>query len=42
MMKKHKIDYIVSYDSNFDKKEGITRVYNFKDKNNNIITNIEL
>lgn len=42
MMKKHNIDYIVSYDGDFDKKEGIIRVYNFKDKKNNIITNIEL
>ncbi len=42
MMKKHNIEYIVSYNSDFDKKEGITRVYNFKDKKNNIITNIEL
>ncbi|MBR3214507.1 MAG: type II toxin-antitoxin system VapC family toxin [Methanosphaera sp.] len=41
-MKKHDIKYIVSFDSDFDKKEGIVRIYNFKDKNNNYITNFQL
>lgn len=41
-MKKHYINHIVSYDSDFDKKEGIVRIYNFKDKNNKYITNFEL
>ena len=41
MMKKHDIKYIVSYDSNFDKKEDIVRIYNFKDKDNNYITNFQ-
>ena len=42
MMKKYDIKYIVSYDSDFDEKEGIVRIYNFKDKNNNYITNFQL
>ena len=42
MMKKKDIRYIVSYDSDFDKKEGIIRVYNYKDDNNNYVTNIKL
>lgn len=41
-MKKHDINYIVSYDSDFDKKEGIVRIYNYKDKNNKYRTNFEL
>ena len=41
MMKKHKIKYIVSYDSDFDKEEGIIRIYNYKDKNQ-YKNNIEL
>ncbi len=36
------LNIIVSYDSDFDKKEGIIRIYNFRDKNNNYITNLEL
>ena len=42
MMKKHNIKHIVSYDSDFDKKENIMRIYNFKDKNNNYVTNLQL
>jgi len=40
-MKKYNINYIVSYDSDFDNSENIIRIYNYKE-NNQYFTNINL